>query len=77
MSRRAVPPAESRIDVAYRSGVWILTLHGEHDIATRPSLAEECADDRAVEEGPAVVALDRMLGVHETLAEAFGGGSRR
>ena len=41
MSGRAVPPAESRIEIVCRSGVWILALRGEHDLATRPSLEEE------------------------------------
>ena len=41
MRDRVVPPAESRIEIVCRGGVWIVTVHGEHDIATRPSLQEE------------------------------------
>ena len=37
----------SRIDVESRAGVWLLTLHGEHDIATQPSLREQLGHVRA------------------------------
>jgi anti-anti-sigma factor len=122
MSGRAVPPAESRIEIVCRSGVWILALHGEHDLATRPSLEEElgrvaAAGGRVVVDlsdasfldssiiralatangagahsrvsaviAPAtsfagrlaaLVSLDAIVPVHETLAGALRGGSRR
>jgi anti-anti-sigma factor len=101
----------------------MLTVHGEHDIATRPSLQDELhrvgatgerivvdlspasfldssivralaaaahgddpMRDRLAVVAPqgtfagrfaALVGLHRLLAVHETLAEALGGGSRR
>ena len=38
---------DSRIDVESRAGVWLLSLHGEHDIATQPSLREQLGHVRA------------------------------
>lgn len=55
MSGRSVP-AESRIEVVCRGDVWIVTLHGEHDVATRPSLEEELGRVAAAG-GPVVVDL--------------------
>ena len=122
MGDRAVPPWESRIEILCREGVWILTLHGEHAIATRPGLEEELArlgeavgrvvvdlslasfldssvirsiaapvpvdgarppvSDIVAPKGTfagrlaALVGLDAVVPVHETLDEALGGGSR-
>jgi anti-sigma B factor antagonist len=53
MRDRVVPPAESRIEIACRGGVWVVTVHGEHDIATRPSLQEEL--DRVCAAGGRIV----------------------
>ena len=39
-----------------RYGVWVLTLHGEHDVSTEPSLAEEL-ERVAAAGGPVVVDL--------------------
>lgn len=47
---------DSRIDVESRAGVWLLSLHGEHDIATQPSLREQLGHVRAAG-GPIVVDL--------------------
>ena len=43
MSDRAIPPAESRIEIVCRDGVWIVALHGEHDLATHSALRAELA----------------------------------
>ena len=41
------------IQVGRQEGVWVLALHGEHDISTTPSLRDELA--RVYESGSSVV----------------------
>ena len=79
MSESGVPDLpDSRIDVESRAGVWLLTLHGEHDIATQPSLREQLGHVRAAG-GPIVVDLSGAGFVDSTiigaLLECADGGS--
>lgn len=79
MSEPGVPDLpESRIDVESRTGVWLLSLHGEHDIATQPSLREQLGHVRAAG-GPIVVNLSEASFVDSTivgaLLECADGGS--
>jgi anti-anti-sigma factor len=41
MSKPPDEPCEGRIDVECSTGVWVLTLYGEHDVATQPTLREQ------------------------------------
>jgi anti-anti-sigma factor len=47
---------EGAILVECRHGVWVLSLRGEHDLSTRPSLSEEVGRVTAVG-GPVVIDL--------------------
>ena len=61
---------DSRIDVESRAGVWLLSLHGEHDIATQPSLREQLGHVRAAG-GPIVVDLSGAKFVDSTIIGAL------
>jgi len=61
---------DSRIDVESRAGVWLLSLHGEHDIATQPSLREQLGHVRAAG-GPIVVDLSGASFVDSTIVGAL------
>jgi anti-sigma B factor antagonist len=61
---------DSRIDVESRGGVWLLSLHGEHDIATQPSLREQLGHVRAAG-GPIVVDLSPASFVDSTVVGAL------
>jgi anti-sigma B factor antagonist len=61
---------DSRIDVESRSGVWLLSLHGEHDIATQPSLREQLGHVRAAG-GPIVVDLSAAGFVDSSIVGAL------
>jgi anti-anti-sigma factor len=47
---------EGSIDVECRDGIWVLSLRGEHDLSTQPSLSEELGRVTAVG-GPVVIDL--------------------
>jgi len=51
-----VSTRDGSIFMECRYGVWVLTLHGEHDVSTEPSLAEEL-ERVAAAGGPVVVDL--------------------
>ena len=71
MSEPGVPDLpDSRIDVESRAGVWLLSLHGEHDIATQPSLREQLGHVRAAG-GPIVVDLSGASFVDSTIVGAL------
>jgi len=71
MSESGVPDLpDSRIDVANRAGVWVLSLHGEHDLATQPSLREQLRHVRAAG-GPIVVDLTPTTFVDSTIIGAL------
>jgi anti-sigma B factor antagonist len=71
MSESGVPDLpDSRIDVENRSGVWVLSLHGEHDLATQPSLREQLQHVRAAD-GPIVVDLSPTTFVDSTIIGAL------
>jgi anti-sigma B factor antagonist len=61
---------DSRIDVESRTGVWLLSLHGEHDLATQPSLREQLGHVRAAG-GPIVVDLSAAGFVDSTIIGAL------
>lgn len=64
------PPGGGRIDVERSRGVWILTLHGDHDISTQASLREQLglvADAG----GPIVVDLSHASFVDSTVIGAI------
>lgn len=71
MSDPGVPDLpDSRIDVESRAGVWVLSLHGEHDLATQPSLREQLQHVRAAD-GPIVVDLSPTTFVDSTIIGAL------
>jgi anti-sigma B factor antagonist len=71
MSEPGVPDLpDSRIDVESRAGVWLLSLHGEHDIATQPSLREQLGHVRAAG-GPIVVDLSAAGFIDSTVVGAL------
>ena len=71
MSEPGLPDLpDSRIDVESRAGVWLLSLHGEHDIATQPSLREQLGHVRAAG-GPIVVDLSGASFVDSTIIGAL------
>jgi anti-anti-sigma factor len=71
MSESGVPgPPDSRIDVESRAGVWVLSLHGEHDLATQPSLREQLHHVREAG-GPIVVDLAPTTFVDSTIIGAL------
>jgi anti-anti-sigma factor len=71
MSESGVPGSpEGRIDVENRAGVWVLALHGEHDLATQPSLREQLGHVRAAG-GPIVVDLTPTTFVDSTIIGAL------
>jgi anti-anti-sigma factor len=71
MSDPGVPDLpEGRIDVENRAGVWVLSLHGEHDLATQPSLREQLRHVRAAG-GPIVVDLSPTTFVDSTIIGAL------
>jgi anti-sigma B factor antagonist len=71
MSESGLPGVpDSRIDVESRAGVWVLSLHGEHDLATQPSLREQLQQVRAAG-GPIVVDLSPTTFVDSTIVGAL------
>jgi anti-sigma B factor antagonist len=71
MSEPGAPnPPDSRIDVEHRAGVWVLSLHGDHDLATQPSLREQLHHVRAAG-GPIVVDLSHTTFVDSTIIGAL------
>lgn len=71
MSDPGVPDLpDSRIDVESRAGVWLLSLHGEHDISTQPSLREQLRHVRSAG-GPIVVDLSATAFVDSTIIGAL------
>jgi anti-anti-sigma factor len=52
----AIGYREGSVFVECRHGVWILSLRGEHDLSTQPSLSEELGRVTAVG-GPVVIDL--------------------
>jgi anti-anti-sigma factor len=71
MSESGLPDLpHSRIDVESRAGVWLLTLHGEHDISTQPSLREQLGHVRDAG-GPIVVDLTPAGFVDSTIVGAL------
>jgi len=71
MSELGLPDLpDSRIDVESRADVWLLSLHGEHDIATQPSLREQLEHVRAAG-GPIVVDLSSAGFVDSTIVGAL------
>ena len=71
MSDPGVPDLpDSRIDVQSRTGVWVISLHGEHDISTQPSLREQLRHVRAAG-GPIVVDLSAAGFVDSTVVGAL------
>jgi anti-anti-sigma factor len=71
MSESGLPGVpDSRIDVENRAGVWVLSLHGEHDLATQPSLREQLGHVRAAG-GPIVVDLSPTAFVDSTIIGAL------
>jgi anti-anti-sigma factor len=71
MSESGVPdPSDGRIDVENRAGVWVLSLHGEHDLATQPSLREQLQHVRAAG-GAIVVDLTPATFVDSTIIGAL------
>jgi anti-sigma B factor antagonist len=71
MSDPGVPDLpDSRIDVESRTGVWLLSLHGEHDISTQPSLREQLHHVRNAG-GPIVVDLSSTTFADSTIIGAL------
>ncbi len=71
MSESGVPGLpDSRIDVENRAAVWVLSLHGEHDLSTQPSLREQLQHVRAAG-GPIVVDLSPATFVDSTIIGAL------
>jgi anti-sigma B factor antagonist len=64
-------PASGRIDVEQSNGVWFLTLHGDHDVSTRPILHRELELVRRAG-GPVVVDLSRATLIDSTVIGAIG-----
>jgi len=64
------PAACGRVDVERSRGVWVLTLRGDHDVATQPSLREQLAlvTDAG---GPIVVDLSRATFIDSTVIAAL------
>ena len=62
--------AGGRIDVERLGGVWVLTLHGDHDVSTQPSLREQLqlVSDAG---GPIVVDLSRATLIDSTVIGAI------
>ena len=70
MTERRDEPCEGRIDVECSARVWVLTLHGEHDISTQPTLREQL--DFVYEAGgPVVVDLAHATFIDSTLLGAI------
>ncbi len=70
MSEPPDEPREGRIDVQCIAGVWVLTLHGEHDISTQPALREQLElVGRAG--GPIVVDLAHATFIDSTVISAI------
>jgi anti-sigma B factor antagonist len=63
-------PACVRIDVERSCGVWVLTLHGDHDVSTQPILREQLklVTDAG---GPIVVDLSRATFLDSTVIGAL------
>jgi len=59
-------PAEGWVEVGNSSGVWVLTLHGEHDVSTQPMLREQLAHVVGAG-GPVVVDLSKAAAVDSTV----------
>src|SRR5690242_12314768 len=63
-------PASGRIDVERSRGVWVLTLHGDHDLSTQAALREQLklVTDAG---GPIVVDLSHATFVDSTVIGAL------
>jgi anti-anti-sigma factor len=67
---------EGTIEVENDGGVWVLTLRGEHDLSTRPSLDEELR--RRFDAGSRVVAdLTEAEFIDSTVLRALADGRRQ
>ena len=53
-----------------RHGVWVLTMHGEHDLSTEPSLAEELGRVAAAG-GPVVIDLSDAQFIDSSILRAL------
>jgi len=67
---------EGSIFVECRFGVWILTMHGEHDVSTQPSLAEEL-EHVADAGGPVVIDLSDAEFIDSSILRALVGAAGR
>ena len=57
---------DGSIFIECRYGVWVLTMHGEHDVSTEPSLAEEL-ERVAAAGGPVVIDLSDAQFIDSTI----------
>ena len=67
---------DGSIFIECRSGVWVLTMHGEHDVSTEPSLAEEL-ERVAAAGGPVVIDLTDAQFIDSTILRALMGAAGR
>jgi anti-sigma B factor antagonist len=65
-----VSTREGSIFIECRYGVWVLTMHGEHDVSTEPSLAEELERVTAAG-GPVVIDLSDAEFIDSTILGAL------
>jgi anti-anti-sigma factor len=65
-----VSAREGSIFIECRHGVWVLTMHGEHDASTEPSLAEELERVSAAG-GPVVIDLTDAEFIDSTILRAL------
>jgi anti-anti-sigma factor len=71
-----VSTREGSIFIECRYGVWVLTMHGEHDVSTEPSLAEELkrVSDAG---GPVVIDLTDAEFIDSTILRTLVGAAGR
>jgi anti-anti-sigma factor len=65
-----VTARDGSIFVECRFGVWVLTMHGEHDVSTTPSLSETC-ERVAAAGGPVVIDLSDAEFIDSSILRAL------
>jgi anti-sigma B factor antagonist len=66
----AVTPSRGRVTKERQRGVWIVSLHGEHDIDTLASVREHLADAR-IADGVVVVDLTAAIFIDSSVLGAL------